>query len=43
MVSNKVSFGIEGFKYFIDYKDAKKKLDISAYLFQKRMHKMIYY
>ena len=24
MVSNQISFGRKGFKYFIDYKDAKK-------------------
>ena len=34
VVSNKVSFGKKGFKYFIGYKDAKK-LDLYAYFFQK--------
>ena len=34
VVSNKVSFGKKGFKYFIGYKDAKN-LDIYAYSFQK--------
>ena len=37
VVSNKVSFGKKGFKYFIGYKDAKK-LDIYAYSFQKWSH-----
>ena len=32
--SNKVSFGKEGFKYFIGYKDVKK-IDLYAYFFQK--------
>ena len=31
---NKVSFGEKDFKYFIDYKDAKKT-DLYAYCFQK--------
>ena len=34
VVSNKVSFGKNVFKYFIGYKDAKK-FNLSAYLFQK--------
>ena len=34
VVSNKVSFGKNVFKYFIGYKDAKK-LNLYAYLFQK--------
>ena len=37
VVSNKISFGKKGFKYFIGYKDAKK-LDIYAYSFQKWAH-----
>ena len=36
-VSNKVSFGKKGFKYFIGYKDAKK-LDLYAYFFLKWGH-----
>ena len=32
VVSNKVSFGKKGFKYFIGYKDGKK---LNAYFFQK--------
>ena len=31
-VSNKVSFGKQGFKYFIGYKDAKKIRAISTFL-----------
>ena len=34
VVSNKISFGKNDFKYFIGYKDAKK-LDFYAYSFQK--------
>ena len=34
VVSNKVSFGKNVFKYFIGYKDAKK-FNLYAYLFQK--------
>ena len=34
IVSNKISFGKNDFKYFIGYKDAKK-LDLYAYSFQK--------
>ena len=34
VVSNKVYFGKNGFKYFIGYKDAKK-YDLYAYFFQK--------
>ena len=34
VVSNKVSFGKKGFRYFIGYKDAKK-LDLYAYFFQQ--------
>ena len=34
VASNKVSFGKNGFKYFICYKDAKKS-DLYAYFFQK--------
>ena len=34
VVSHKVSFGKKDFKYFIDYKDAKK-IDLYAYYFQK--------
>ena len=33
-VSNKVSFGKKGFKFFIGYNDAKK-LGLYAYFFQK--------
>ena len=35
VVSNKISFGKNDFKYFIGYKDAKK-LDLYAYSFQKK-------
>ena len=31
VVSNKVSFGKKGFKCFIGYKDAKKKIDLYVY------------
>ena len=34
VVSNKVSFGKKGFKYFIGHKDAKK-LDLYLYFSQK--------
>ena len=34
VVSNKVSFGKNGFRYVIGYKDVKK-LDLYAYSFQK--------
>ena len=34
VVSNKVSFGKKGFKYFIGHKDAKK-LDVYMYFHQK--------
>ena len=34
MASNKVSFSVKGFKYFIGYKDAKK-LDHFEYFYQK--------
>ena len=34
VVSNKVSFGKKGFKYFIGYKDTKK-LNLYAYFSQK--------
>ena len=34
VVSNKVSFGEKGFKYFIGYKDAKK-LGLCVYFSQK--------
>ena len=34
VVSNKISFDKNGFKYFIGYKDAKK-LNLYAYSFQK--------
>ena len=34
VVSNKVSFGIKGFKYFTGYNDAKE-LDLYAYFLQK--------
>ena len=37
VVSNKVSLGIKGFKYFTGYKDTKK-LDLYAYFFQKWVH-----
>ena len=37
VVSNKVSFGKKGFKYFISYKDAKK-LDLYVYFSQKGVH-----
>ena len=32
VVSNKVSFGKKGFKYFIGYKDAKKITPVSIFL-----------
>ena len=35
VVSNKISFGKKGFKYFIGLKNAKKKLDLYAYFLQK--------
>ena len=35
--SNRISFVKEDFKYFIGYNDAKK-LDLSAYSFQKWMY-----
>ena len=34
LVSDKVSFGKKGFKYFIGYKDTKK-LDLYVYFLQK--------
>ena len=34
LVSNKVSFGKKGFKYFTDYKNAKK-LELYVYFSQK--------
>ena len=34
VVSNKISFGKNDFKYFIGFKDAKK-IDLYAYFFQK--------
>ena len=37
VASNKVRFCKMDFKYFIDYKDAKK-LDLYAYSFQKLVH-----
>ena len=37
VISDKVSFGKEGFKYFTGYKDAKK-LDLHAYFFQNLVH-----
>ena len=36
VVSNKVSFGKKGFKYFIGYKDAK--LDLYVYFSQEWTH-----
>ena len=36
-VSNTFPFGKQHFKYFSGYKD-NKKLNLSAYSFQKRMH-----
>ena len=38
VVSNKVSFGKKGFKYFIGYKDGKK-FDFYAYVCQKCVYK----
>ena len=35
VVSRKISFGKKGFKYFIDYKDAKKIIDL--YIFLQKM------
>ena len=35
VVSRKISFGKKGFKYFIDYKDAKKIRDL--YIFLQKM------
>ena len=32
VVSRKISFGKKGFKYFIDYKDAKKIRDLCIFL-----------
>ena len=32
MVSNKVSFGKKDFKYFVDYKDAKKNRPLCIFL-----------
>ena len=37
VVSNKISFDKNDFKYFIGYKDATK-LNLYAYSFQKRVH-----
>ena len=37
VISDKVSFGKEGFKYFTGYKDAKK-LDLHVYFFQNLVH-----
>ena len=37
VVTNKVSFGRKGFKYFIGYKDDKKS-DLYAYFSQKWVH-----
>ena len=37
VVSNKVSFGKKGFKYFIGYKDTKK-MNPFVYFSQKRAH-----
>ena len=37
VVSNKFPFAKQDFKYFLDYKD-KKKFNLYAYSFQKRMH-----
>ena len=37
VVSNKIPFGKNEFKYFIGYKDTKK-LDLYVYLSQKWMH-----
>ena len=37
VLSNKLSFGKKGFKYFIDFKDAKK-LDLCVYFSQKRVY-----
>ena len=37
VVSNKVSFGKNGFKFFNGYKDPKK-LDLYPYFFQKCVH-----
>ena len=37
VISNKVSFGKNGFKYFIGRKDAKK-LDLFVYFSQNRVH-----
>ena len=37
VVSNNISFGKKGFKYFIGYKNAKK-LNLYVYFFQKRKH-----
>ena len=34
VVSNKISFGKKGFKYFIGYKDTKK-VDLYVYISQK--------
>ena len=37
VLSNKLSFGKKGFKYFINFKDAKK-LDLYVYFSQKRVY-----
>ena len=37
MVSNQISFGRKGFKYFIDYKDAKK-LFLYVHFSNKSVH-----
>ena len=37
VVWNKVSFGKNGFKYFIGYKDTQK-IRLYAYFFQKEVH-----